>query len=111
MRLTLSRDSGLDWLGKLHKGGRLGKNVVVCPPYCHAYSASASPIQMLDCMAYGAVASGQLEDVLARFRPIAMPIALVFPTIRRVSLRLRLLIEALSDKTRVAAPRARTPFE
>ena len=111
MRLISSSESGLDWFGKLHKGGHFGKDVVVCPPYCHAYSAPASVIQMLDCMAYGAVASGQLEEVLVRFRPRPMPIALVFPTNRHVPLRLRLLIEALSDKTRVAALRARTASE
>jgi len=65
-------------------------------------------IQVPDYMAYAAVASGQLDEVLVKFRPKPTPIALVFPTNRHVPLRLRLLIDALSQRDRVAALRARS---
>jgi DNA-binding transcriptional LysR family regulator len=68
-------------------------------------------IQVPDYMAQTAVAAGQLEEVLVRYRSDPMPIALVFPTNRHVPLRLRVLIDALSASGRVAALRARSELQ
>jgi DNA-binding transcriptional LysR family regulator len=64
-------------------------------------------IQVPDYMAAAALAEGRLEEVLPKFRPDPMPISLVFPTNRHVPLRLRVLIEALSQRDGMAARRGR----
>lgn len=53
-------------------------------------------VQVPEFMARSAVEAGQLEEVLARFRPAPMPISVVYPSNRQVPLRLRAFIDALT---------------
>ena len=55
-------------------------------------------IQLPDLMAEEAVAAGELEEVLADFRPKPMAISVVFPTHRHMPMRLRVFIDALSER-------------
>ena len=63
-------------------------------------------VQVPEFMARSAVEAGQLEEVLARFRPAPMPISVVHPSNRQVPLRLRAFIDALTA-LRPAGRRAR----
>jgi DNA-binding transcriptional LysR family regulator len=74
-----------------------------------AGSAGMGLLQVPDYMAEQDVRAGRLVEVLARYRAPPMPISIVYPSARRVTPRLRVLIEALSTAFTVAAqPRART---
>jgi DNA-binding transcriptional LysR family regulator len=53
-------------------------------------------VQVPDYMARAAVASGQLVEVLARFRSTPIPISVVYPSNRLVPPRLRVFIDALT---------------
>jgi len=84
---------------------RDGQGVEVVPPpsvvmddgeaMVAAAVASMGLVQVPDYMADEALARGKLVEVLKRFRPQAMPIALVYPSARRVTPRLKALIAAL----------------
>ncbi len=63
-----------------------------------AAAASMGLVQVPDNMADEAIAAGKLVEVLRRFRPPAMQIALVYPSARRVTPRLRALMEVLEGK-------------
>ena len=58
-------------------------------------AAGLALVQAPDYMARAAMASGELEEVLAPFAPEPLPISIVFPSNRHVPLRLRLLVDAL----------------
>jgi DNA-binding transcriptional LysR family regulator len=62
-------------------------------------------IQVPSYMAAAAVKAGELVEVLAKFRPNPMPISLVYASTRHMPLRLRLLIDALTQLKR-GSPRA-----
>lgn len=53
-------------------------------------------IQVPTLMAAGGIANGQLVAVLQRHAPPALPISIVYPSARRITPRLRVLIEALT---------------
>jgi DNA-binding transcriptional LysR family regulator len=53
-------------------------------------------VQVPDYMATDALRTGRLVEVLSRCRPPPLPISLVYPSTRRVTPRLRALIEALT---------------
>lgn len=59
--------------------------------------ASMGLVQVPNYMADEAIARGELVEVLRRFRTPPMPIALVYPSARRVTPRLKALIEVLTD--------------
>jgi DNA-binding transcriptional LysR family regulator len=54
--------------------------------------------QVPDYMCADAVRAGRLVEVLAALRPRPMPISLVYPSARRVTPRVRALLEALTDQ-------------
>jgi DNA-binding transcriptional LysR family regulator len=58
--------------------------------------ASMGLVQVPNYMADEAIARGELVEVLKRFRPPAMSIALVYPSARRVTPRLLALIDVLT---------------
>jgi DNA-binding transcriptional LysR family regulator len=60
-----------------------------------AASASMGLVQVPDYMAAAAIERGELVEVLKRFRPPPLDISLVYPSARRVTPRLKALIEAL----------------
>jgi DNA-binding transcriptional LysR family regulator len=60
-------------------------------------------LQVPDYMAEQDVRAGRLVEVLARYRAPPMPISIVYPSARRVTPRLRVLIEALSAAFAAAA--------
>lgn len=53
-------------------------------------------VQVPDYMAADELRDGRLVEVLRRFRPAPLPISVVYPSTRRVTPRLRALIEVLS---------------
>ena len=53
-------------------------------------------VQVPDYMAAEAIRRGRLVEVLARYRAAPLPISVVYPSTRRVTPRLRALIEALA---------------
>jgi DNA-binding transcriptional LysR family regulator len=61
-----------------------------------AACAGLGLVQVPDLMAEEAVAAGELEEVLAAFRPKPMPISVVFPSSRHMPPRLRAFIDALA---------------
>lgn len=61
-----------------------------------AAAAGLGLAQVPTYMAEAELRGGQLVEVLAGYRPPALPISLVYPTARHVPLRLRVLIEALT---------------
>jgi DNA-binding transcriptional LysR family regulator len=52
--------------------------------------------QLPDYIATAALQAGQLQVVLAQFAPPALPISVVYPSARRVTPRLRALLDELS---------------
>ena len=62
-----------------------------------AASAGLGLIQVPDIIAADAVAAGELEEVLASYRPPPMPISVMFAPHRHMPLRLRLFIDALVE--------------
>jgi DNA-binding transcriptional LysR family regulator len=55
--------------------------------------------QVPDLMAEGELRAGRLVEVLKAFRPPPLPIALVYPSSRQVTPRLRALIDALTGES------------
>jgi DNA-binding transcriptional LysR family regulator len=53
-------------------------------------------VQVPDYMALDELRDGRLVEVLRRFRPAPLPISVVYPSTRRMTPRLRALIEHLS---------------
>jgi DNA-binding transcriptional LysR family regulator len=60
-----------------------------------AAAAALGLVQVPDYMADEALAAGSLREVLKHWRPPAAPIFLVYPSARRVTPRLRALLEVL----------------
>lgn len=58
--------------------------------------ASLGLAQVPDYMAAEAIERGELVEVLKRFRPAPLPIAIVYPSARRATPRLKALIEVLA---------------
>lgn len=63
-----------------------------------AATAGLGLIQVPDYIAEPAVAQGALVEVLARFRPPALPISVVYPTSRLVPPRVRAFVDALRQR-------------
>jgi DNA-binding transcriptional LysR family regulator len=63
-----------------------------------AACAGLGLVQVPEIMAAEAVGAGALEEVLASYRPAAMPISVVFPPHRHMPMRLRLFIDALAGR-------------
>lgn len=61
-----------------------------------AAAAAMGIAQVPDYMAADALDRGELVEVLKRYRPAPLPIAIVYPSARRVTPRLKALIEALT---------------
>ena len=59
-------------------------------------AASMGIAQVPDYMAADALDRGELVEVMKRYRPAPLPIAIVYPSARRVTPRLKALIEALT---------------
>jgi DNA-binding transcriptional LysR family regulator len=62
-----------------------------------AAAAAMGLVQVPDYMAADAIAAGGLVEVLKGFRPPPLPIALVYPSARRVTPRLKALLEVLTE--------------
>jgi DNA-binding transcriptional LysR family regulator len=59
--------------------------------------ASMGIVQVPDYMAADAVERGSLVEILKRHRPPAVPISIVYPSARRITPRLKALIDVLTQ--------------
>ena len=71
-----------------------------------AATAGLGLVQVPEVMLTDALAAGRVVEVLEEFRPAPMPISVVYPTTRMLPARVRVFIDALSERG-AAKPRIR----
>src|SRR4029079_11814236 len=71
-----------------------------------AAAAGLGLVQVPEVMLTDALAEGRLVEVLEEFRPPPLPLSVVYPTTRMLPARVRVFIDALSERG-AAKPRIR----